>query len=122
MGICCGTVCLGPHASGSVQRHLVLSFGGAWWLLTHGSQSPGWLPWAVGLGCLVHVAGDWPTRGGVPVPFTWFDGKSARTSLGLFKTGAPVEHVLALVFLVATGWLLWRHTGWTSPADVLAGL
>ena len=41
----------------TVIGNLVLSWGGAWLLLDH-SPNPGWLPWAVALGCLTHIAGD----------------------------------------------------------------
>ena len=33
--------------------------------------SPAWLPWAVALGCLTHIAGDALTTAGVPVPLLW---------------------------------------------------
>ena len=54
----------------TVVGNLVLSWGGAWLLLAH-SPSPGWLPWAVALGVLVHIAGDFLTCSGVPVPLVW---------------------------------------------------
>ena len=48
----------------TVIGNLVLSWGGAWLLLDH-SPNPGWLPWAVALGCLTHIAGDALTTAGM---------------------------------------------------------
>ena len=50
--------------------NLLLSWGGAWLLLTH-SASPVWLPLAVIIGVLTHIAGDGLTKEGVSVPLFW---------------------------------------------------
>lgn len=90
----------------TVIGNAVASFGLAWVLVYRSDVDLAWLPWAVALGVLVHIAGDWLTVGGVPVPFTWFDGKPKRVAAGLFKTGAGVEHWLAGAFAVAAAVLL----------------
>lgn len=92
--------------------NLVLSFVAAWWLLTESAGAPVWLPVAVTLGALVHIAGDWPTPGGVPKPLARFRAKRERTSLNLFKTGAPVERwVLAPTFLLVAAVVLYLNVG-----------
>lgn len=97
--------------------NLAVSWGAAWWLLAEGDGTPAWLPVAVVVGAVVHIAGDLLTVGGVPLlwPFT-----KNRQALGLFKTGATIERALvAPAFLIATGWLLWRHMGeWPTLPDL----
>jgi hypothetical protein len=98
------------RAENTVVGNLLLSWGGAWLLLEH-SPSPQWLPWAVAAGVLTHIAGDFLTTEGVPVPLVWLVHR-ARLSLLPLHTGTAVEKlVLAPAFLVATVVLLWLNTG-----------
>lgn len=79
-----------------------------------------WLPVAVALGVLVHIAGDWPTPEGVPVPFTTWIGKQRRTSLNLFTTGTWVERwLVAPTFMVVMVWQLLVNTGLGARLGVL---
>lgn len=101
--------------------NLAASFGAAWWLLTKADGSPEWMPLAVVLGCIVHIAGDALTTGGVPLAWP-FSG--ARQTLGLFKTGAWQERFLvAPACLVVACLLLWDNTGLTfDTAGLLTAL
>src|SRR4029453_12531661 len=84
----------------TVVGNLVLSWAGAWLLLSH-SPSPGWLPWAVPLGCLTHIAGDAVTTAGIPVPLVWIAHR-CRLKLLPIRTGATLEKmVLVPLFVVA---------------------
>jgi membrane-bound metal-dependent hydrolase YbcI (DUF457 family) len=88
------------RAENTVVGNLILSWGSAWFLLQH-SPAPGWLPWAVALGVLTHIAGDAITTAGVPVPVLWVFHR-ARLKLLPIRTGATVEKaVLVPLFLVA---------------------
>ncbi|MCO7221723.1 metal-dependent hydrolase [Klenkia sp. PcliD-1-E] len=103
----------------TVVGNLVLSWGGAWLLLAH-SPSPTWLPWAVGLGVLVHVAGDFLTCGGVPVPLVWLARPRATVAFSPMQTGGFTEKVLLVpAFVLATLVLLWVNL---PAAAVLAEL
>ena len=85
----------------TVVGNLILSWGGAWWLLTS-IPSPMWLPYAVALGVLTHIAGDALTCGGVPVPLLWVLN-GGRLAFFPLRTGATVEKaVLVPAFLMAT--------------------
>jgi hypothetical protein len=103
----------------TVVGNLVLSWGGAWLLLTH-SPNPGWLPWAVALGCLTHIAGDALTTAGIPVPLVWIAHR-CRLKLLPIRTGAVVEKaVLVPLFLVATVCCIYVNTGARSALAPLA--
>ncbi|MCI2237703.1 metal-dependent hydrolase [Paenibacillus sp. TRM 82003] len=97
----------------TVLGNLALSFGLAWWVLDRHPAGVPWLPWAVAGGVLVHVVGDWLTVGGVPrplaVPLALLGGRRRRTALGLFRTGARVEHAIAALAVALTAVLLARH-------------
>lgn len=109
--------------------NVAVSGAGAWWLLdSYGI--PGWLPWAVALGALVHIAGDAATEGGIPVPLTWATTRPRRFPGGPLDTGGTVERlILAPALVVLTGWLIAAHTpllgaardALTAAAAVLAG-
>jgi membrane-bound metal-dependent hydrolase YbcI (DUF457 family) len=64
---------------------------------------------AVGLGCAVHIWGDWITRQGVPLfgPLLKFRGKrwwNFRPPLALtFRAGSGTEKVFVVGFWVVTG-------------------
>ena len=93
----------------TVVGNLVLSWGGAWLLLEH-SPNPGWLPWAVALGCLTHIAGDALTTAGIPVPLVWI-GHRCRLKLLPIRTGNIVEKaVFVPLFLFATALCLYLNT------------
>jgi membrane-bound metal-dependent hydrolase YbcI (DUF457 family) len=93
----------------TVLGNLVLSWGGAWLLLEH-SPNPSWLPWAVAVGVLTHIAGDALTTAGIPVPLVWVFHRS-RLKLLPIRTGAVVEKVVLVpVFLVATAVFVYLNT------------
>jgi LexA-binding, inner membrane-associated putative hydrolase len=94
----------------TVVGNLVLSWGGAWLLLAH-TSSPTWLPWAVGVGVVAHIAGDALTREGVPVPLIWIVHR-ARLAVTPMRTGCTIEKmVLAPLFLVVALVFLYVNTG-----------
>ena len=106
----------------TVVGNLILSWGGAWWLLSH-IPSPAWLPYAVALGVLTHIAGDALTCGGVPFPLLWLLNGGRLVFLPL-RTGATVEKaVLVPAFLLATVVLIYLNTA-AGPAvrPLVAGL
>jgi membrane-bound metal-dependent hydrolase YbcI (DUF457 family) len=106
------------RAENTVVGNLVLSWGGAWLLLEH-SPSPGWLPWAVALGVLTHIAGDAITTAGIPVPLVWIAHR-CRLKLIPLRTGTFLEKaVLAPLFLVATVAFLYVHTEVRDAVDPL---
>ncbi len=103
----------------TVVGNLLLSWGGAWLLLAH-APGPGWLPYAVGLGVAVHVAGDFLTCGGVPVPLVWLVRPRATVAFSPMQTGGFTEKVVLVPsFVVATVVLLWLNT---PAAGLLGGL
>jgi membrane-bound metal-dependent hydrolase YbcI (DUF457 family) len=102
----------------TVVGNLILSWGGAWWLLAH-IPSPGWLPYAVALGVLTHIAGDALTCGGVPVPLLWLVNGS-RLVLSPLRTGATVEKVVLVpAFLLATVVFIYLNTAAGPVVDPL---
>jgi hypothetical protein len=102
----------------TVIGNLVLSWGGAWLLLAH-SPTPEWLPWAVALGVLTHIAGDAITTAGIPVPLIWVFHRS-RLKLLPIRTGAGVEKlVLVPLLIAATVCLVYLNTGAHDTVDPL---
>jgi membrane-bound metal-dependent hydrolase YbcI (DUF457 family) len=98
------------RAENTVVGNLVLSFGGAWLLLAHIPQ-PTWLPWAVALGVLTHIAGDLITKQGVPLPLLWLLRRT-RVALTPMRTGTTLEKtVLAPLFLAVALWFGYANTG-----------
>lgn len=103
------------------------SAAGAWWLVTTYGV-PGWLPYAVSLGVLTHIAGDAITEGGIPVPLSWLTARPRRLPSGPLDTGSVAErYVIAPALVVLTGWLVATHTPLLTNAadtasDLLAGL
>jgi membrane-bound metal-dependent hydrolase YbcI (DUF457 family) len=96
------TFVLPDHGEGAAFANAVISWGGAYLLITHG-LAPTWLPQVVMGGVVLHILGDALTVDGVPFPFTWLFSTSIRVSLGLFKTGSVIEGVLlAPAFLLIT--------------------
>jgi membrane-bound metal-dependent hydrolase YbcI (DUF457 family) len=106
------------RAENTIIGNLVLSAGGAWLLLAH-SPNPAWLPLAVVLGVLTHIAGDALTKEGVPVPVFWLVRRSRIAPVHL-HTGALVERaVLVPLFVVATVVFLVANTDARSLVDPL---
>ena len=100
---------------GDLEEHplinAALSFGSAWWVVASGYAVPEWLPYAVVLGVLVHIAGDAITHGGAPVLLTWLTSRPRRFPGGPIGTGGLIEQaVIAPALLLATGWLIAVHT------------
>jgi hypothetical protein len=93
------------RAENTVVGNLVLSWGGAWFLLEH-SPGPAWLPWAVGIGVLAHIAGDFLTKEGIPVPLFWLLRRSRLAPVPL-RTGTTLEKLVlvpaCLVVIVVFG-------------------
>ncbi len=106
------------RAENTVVGNLIQSWGGAWLLLAH-SPNPAWLPWAVALGCLPHIAGDALTTAGVPVPLIWLV-KRCRIKLLPIRTGAGIEKVVLVpLFLAATVGFLYVNTEAHTAVDPL---
>ena len=102
----------------TVIGNLILSWGGAWWLLGH-IPSPGWLPYAVALGVLTHILGDALTCGGVPVPLLWLLN-GGRLVFFPLRTGTTFEKaVLAPAFLLATIVFIYLNTAARPVVDPL---
>jgi membrane-bound metal-dependent hydrolase YbcI (DUF457 family) len=104
------------RAENTVVGNLVLSWGAAWLLLEH-MPAPAWLPWAVALGVLTHIAGDAITKQGVPVPVIWLV-KRCRLVLTPLRTGATLEKaVLVPAFVVVTLWYVYLNTDLRTAVD-----
>ena len=97
------------RAENTVVGNLVLSWAAAWLLLEH-SPSPAWLPWAVALGVLTHIAGDALTTQGVPVPVLWLLRRS-RLAVTSLRTGTTLEKVVLVpAFVAVTVWCVYLNT------------
>ncbi|TKJ29289.1 metal-dependent hydrolase [Blastococcus sp. CCUG 61487] len=102
----------------TIVGNMALSWAGAWWLLGH-SPPPTWLPWAVALGVLTHIAGDALTTAGVPVPVLWVFRRT-RLAFSPLRTGAVFERVVLVpAFLVAIAVFLWANTDISEAFDPL---
>ena len=71
-----------------------------------------WMPPLLTLGILIHIVGDWLTKGGVPLflPFT-----KRRWKAGLFRTGSKAESFVAALCWVALAAGLWNFAGLPFP-------
>jgi hypothetical protein len=106
------------RAENTVIGNLVLSWGGAYLLLGH-SPTPAWLPYAVAVGVLTHIAGDFLTKEGVPVPLFWLVRRSRLAPIHL-RTGAFVERTLLVpAFLVALAVFVYLNTSAGAAIDPL---
>lgn len=102
----------------TIIGNIALSWAGAWWLLEHSPQ-PGWLPWAVGLGVLTHIAGDALTTAGIPVPVLWVF-RRARIAVSPLRTGTVIEKaVLVPAFVVAIAVFVYLNTEAHTTLDPL---
>jgi hypothetical protein len=100
----------------TVIGNLVASWVSAWFLLDSSPQ-PMWLPYAVGLGVLVHIAGDLLTREGVPVPLIWLLHRCRLSPVHL-RTGATIERVfLVPLFLTLAICFLYVNTAVHETVD-----
>lgn len=91
--------------------------------VVHYAVEVAWLPWALALGVVVHIAGDAATKSGIPIPFTWLDGRSSSTPGGLLTTGRWYETwLIAPALLAATGVLLWLHLHHHIPTQQITAL
>jgi membrane-bound metal-dependent hydrolase YbcI (DUF457 family) len=90
-----------------------LSWGGAWWLASHGWLAPGWLAFAAGLGVVIHILGDSLTEQGVPVPLSWLPGRrEARWRLASLSADSRwLNWPAAGLSLAAVGWLAYSWPG-----------
>lgn len=101
--------------------NLLASTAGAWWLVTHGATHTQLLPLVVAAGVLVHIAGDFLTEEGIPIPVLWLFGNRSRLRAALFTTNNPLERYVVAPALSLTGlWLLSRHTGIHDLPTLLA--
>jgi len=106
------------RAETTVLGNLVLSWGGAWYLLD-AAPSPAWLPYAVALGVLVHIVGDAITTAGVPTPLLWLVHRG-RLVFFPMRTGATVEKaVLVPLFVVLAALFLYLNSAALGFLDPL---
>ena len=95
------------RAENTVVGNQVLSWAGAW------------LPWAVALGVLTHIAGDALTTQGVPVPVLWLLRRS-RLKLTPLRTGASLEKVVLVpAFVLVTLYCVYLNTDVRAAVDPL---
>lgn len=115
-----GLVSTGLGRVGAVLN-LAGSVAAALWLTATGAAELSWLlAVVVAAGMLVHIAGDFPTTGGVPVPVAWLFNRDLRVSMSMFRTDGPVERVVITPALGLLGlWLLVAHLQITDIASLL---
>ena len=102
---------------------MVLSWGGAWWLISHGGLAiyDSWWLIAAG-GVVVHILGDAITRSGVPIPVVWITNRGARAGVPVLTTGHGIERTLlpgAWTLLLLA--LLSHHSGNHTWEQLQAG-
>lgn len=92
--------------------NLLVSAIAAWVLVAAGAHQIRLLPLVLAAGVLIHIAGDWLTDEGVPIPIAWIFGHRERLSVGLFGVNGPLERALIAPLLSIAGVvLLWAHLG-----------
>jgi membrane-bound metal-dependent hydrolase YbcI (DUF457 family) len=80
-----------------------------------------WLPWAVVVGVLAHIAGDALTTEKVPIPLVWIFNRKARFGIPLADTNSWLEPVVTVACLVGSVWALADQNG-HNPVTVIATL
>ena len=102
------------------STNLLLSSGGAWWLITSGADEIRLLPAVIAAGVLVHILGDLVTSEGVPVPIIWLLGGRRRISMGLFRVNGALERFLVAPALSLLGVaLFFAYIGVNDPASLV---
>ena len=99
--------------------NLLVSSGGAWWLVA--SEASGWwLPVAAAGGVLLHIVGDSVTTKGVPVPLSWLPGRRAQSwGPRLFRTGSGFESVIVAIVWAGFAWTVYAAAAPTISAPEL---
>lgn len=98
----------------TVIGNLVLSATGAAWCTWAGADTT-WLPAAVVIGLLAHIAGDFFTTQGVPVPVVWVFTK-ARMGIPLASNNTWLDPAVAIACgAVLLPWQLLANTGYLTP-------
>lgn len=117
MAVSLGLVMQGLHVT-RVWRvgpaaNLLISWAGAWWVITHDWVAAGWwLPLATAGGVAVAIMGDWLTIEKVPIPLLWLRDRSKRWGLAAFRTGGAFESaIIAPGLSIATVLLTGRAAG-----------
>jgi membrane-bound metal-dependent hydrolase YbcI (DUF457 family) len=92
--------------------NLLVSAVTAWILVSAGAHQIRLLPLVIAAGVLIHIAGDWLTNEGIPIPIAWILGHRDRLSVGLFKVNGLLERTLVAPALsLAAVVLLAAHLG-----------
>lgn len=92
--------------------NLLVSALAAWVLVASGAHQIRLLPLVLAAGVLIHIAGDWLTDEGVPIPVVWIFGHRERLSVGLFGVNGIIERALIAPLLsIACIVLLCAHLG-----------
>lgn len=115
-----GLVSTGLGRVGAVLN-LIVSVAGAMWLTANGAAELSWLlAVVVAAGMLVHIAGDFPTTGGVPLPVVWLFNRDLRVSMSMFRTDGLLERIVITPALGLIGlWLLVAHLRITDAASLV---
>lgn len=94
------------------------SWAVGWWVIDTGTSLPGWLPWAMALGCAAHIGGDLCTDGGVKL--TYMSEKKAGLPNWLaFKAGGWFEHAAVMPVLVIATSLVVAYSAGYHPLERL---
>lgn len=101
--------------------NLATSVGAAFGL-AHFGISVGWLPAAVVVGVLAHIAGDALTTEKVPVPLLWMASRKARFGIPLCHTNSWLEPVVTAACIVGTVWALADQTGHNPVPGIITAI
>lgn len=98
------------NAEKSWPINLAASWASAWWLSGHAAGELWWLPIAVAVGIVLHIAGDALTKSCVPRPFSWLDGQPDGFGTGPLRTNTWYEEwLIAPGLLITTAVLLYLN-------------
>ena len=93
-----------------VVGNMLLSWGGAWCCWTT-ARNPTWLPWAVGVGVLTHIAGDALTKAGRAGAGALAGPRGRGWPSPPCAPARSIEKaVLVPLFMVATVAFIWVNT------------